>query len=68
VDEPGLGLCSVAGFLISSIEPSGSAARELVSKVDHREMFCGGGTGLEVCPMAYFGISSSPVSEPVSQI
>jgi hypothetical protein len=33
VDRPGLGLCPMAGFGISSIEPSGSAVRELVNPV-----------------------------------
>jgi hypothetical protein len=31
VDGTGLELCPVAGFCISSVEPSGSANRELVN-------------------------------------
>jgi hypothetical protein len=36
----GSGSCPVAGFDISSVEPSGSATRELVIKMDLREVGC----------------------------
>jgi len=36
---------------ISSIEPSGTVTRELISKMDHREIYCEDGTGSGSCLM-----------------
>jgi hypothetical protein len=38
VDRTGSGSCAMAGFGISGVEPLCSAARELISKMDHREI------------------------------
>jgi hypothetical protein len=43
VDGTGSGSCSLAGFGISGVEPLGSATRELVSKMDPREIRCENG-------------------------
>ena len=40
MDGTGSGSYLVAGFGISGVEPSGSATRELVSKMDIRETGC----------------------------
>jgi hypothetical protein len=49
VDGTGSGSCPVAGFGISSVEPSGSATRELViSKIDLREIGCEDGRWMEL--------------------
>ena len=37
----------MAGFGISGVEPSGSATRELISKVDLREIVCGDGRWMD---------------------
>jgi len=36
---------------ISSVEPSGTVTRELISKVDHRDIYCEDGTGSGSCLM-----------------
>jgi hypothetical protein len=38
VDGTGSGSCAVASFDISGVEPSGSVTRELISKMDLREI------------------------------
>jgi hypothetical protein len=46
VDESGSGSCPLSGFGTDSVEPSGSATRELVnSKIDRREIGCEDGSG-----------------------
>ena len=48
----------MAGFGISSVEPSASATRELISTMDLREIgWEVDGNGSGSCPMAGFGIS-----------
>jgi hypothetical protein len=48
VDGTGSGSCPVAGFGISSVEPSGSATTVLVSKMDLRETGCEDGEWMEL--------------------
>ena len=38
----------MAGFGISGVEPSGSATRELISKMDHRDIGCEDGRWTEM--------------------
>ena len=38
MDGTGSGSCPMAGFCVSGVEPSGSAGRELISKMDLREI------------------------------
>jgi hypothetical protein len=40
--------CEVAGTGISGVEPSGSATRELISKMDFREIGCEDGRWMEL--------------------
>jgi hypothetical protein len=42
------GSCPVAGFVISGVEPSGSATTVLVSKMDLREIGCEDGRWMEL--------------------
>ena len=42
------GSCPVAGFGISGVEPSGSATRELISKMGLREIRCEDGRWMEL--------------------
>jgi len=44
VDGTGLGSCAVASFCI----PSGSATRQLINKMDFREIGCGDGRWMEL--------------------
>jgi hypothetical protein len=49
VDETGSGSCPMAGFGVSSVEPAGSATRELVnSKMERREIGCEDGRWMEL--------------------
>jgi len=48
VDITGSGSCAVAGFGISGVEPSGSATRQLISKMDLREIGCEDGRWIEL--------------------
>jgi hypothetical protein len=45
VDGTASGSCPVTGFGTSGVEPSGSAARELVGKMYIREIGCEDGSG-----------------------
>ena len=48
MDGTGSGSCAVAGFGISGVEPSGSATRELITKMDLREIGCEDGRWMEL--------------------
>jgi hypothetical protein len=48
VDGTGSGSCPMAGFGISSVEPSGSATTVLVSKMDLSEIGCEDGRWMEL--------------------
>jgi hypothetical protein len=48
VDGTGSGSCPVADFFISGVEPSCSATRELISKIDFRKMGCENGRWIKV--------------------
>jgi hypothetical protein len=48
MDGTGSGSCPVAGFGISGVEPSGSATRELVRKMDLRDIGCEAGKWMEL--------------------
>jgi len=48
VDWTGSGSCAVVGFCISGVEPSGSATRELISKLDLMNVSCEDGRWMEL--------------------
>ena len=48
MDGTGSGSCPVAGFGISGVEPSGSATRGLIGKMDVREIGCEDGRWMEL--------------------
>jgi hypothetical protein len=48
VDGTGSGSCPVTGFSTSGVEPSGPATRELISKMDLREIGCEDGRWMEL--------------------
>jgi hypothetical protein len=48
VDGTGSGPCPVVGYGISGVEPSGSATRELISKMELRETGCEDGRWMDL--------------------
>jgi hypothetical protein len=69
VDGTGSGSCPVAGFGISGVESSGSATRDIVSKMDPREIGCEDGRWMELAQnRVHWRASVQPEFQSVSPL